>query len=161
MPSLGISSWKGQRSEHLKAIAQYPEIENYLPHRPPFLFVSGILSLEDAEGGRCYLDLHEGYPYLEGGVFPSLLVVESLGQAVAVLQGYRFAALGPKQSVMGYLVKLNDFQFEGTAAVGDRIILAVRPRRKLGKLILFHGEAWVAGKRLCFGEMTFLIESDE
>ena len=145
----------------MNVIVQDAEIENYLPHRPPFLLVSGILSLEDRGGGRCYLDLHEGYPYLEGGIFPSLLVVESLGQAVAALQGYRSPSLGSKRRHMGYLVKLNDFLFEGTAAEGDRMILAVRPRRKLGKLTLFHGEAWVAGRRICSGEMTFLIETGE
>jgi len=101
------------------------------------------------------------YPYLEDGVFPQLLVLEALGQTVAILQGQYFSSLNRKKNERGYLVKLSDFFFEGSARMGNRVILAVRLRRKLGMLVLFHGEAWISEKKICSGEMTFFRETDD
>jgi 3-hydroxyacyl-[acyl-carrier-protein] dehydratase len=136
-------------------------IEDYIPHRPPFLFVGGILDQVHGKANRCYLDLRPGaYPFMEGGVFPPLLVVEALGQAAAVLMGRRMANSGSGESQLGYLVKLNDFFFDSAAMKGERIILRVRLRRRLGKLVLFHGEARVKERRICSGELTFFVESE-
>jgi 3-hydroxymyristoyl/3-hydroxydecanoyl-(acyl carrier protein) dehydratase len=61
---------------------------------------------------------------------------------------------------MAYLVKLNDFVFEGDVRAGDRLLLTARLRRRLGKLVLFKAEASVQGRRICAGEMTFLVKGE-
>lgn len=124
--------------------------------------MSGIKSPFNGEAGSCYLDLIPGaYPYLEDDVFPHLLVLEALGQTVAILQGQHFASSGLKKQERGYLVKLTDFLFEGSARMGERIILEVKMKKKLGMLVLFYGEARVGEKRICSGEMTFFREAED
>ncbi len=135
-------------------------IEDYLPHRPPFLFVSGIDDPYNGAEGKCYLDLtSDTYPYSEDGVFPHLLVLEALGQSIAILQSHYFSSPSLKKSEMGYLVKLNDFLFEDSAKRGNRINLAVRMKKKLGMLVLFRVEASVGKRKICSGEMTIFREA--
>ncbi len=163
MRSRVTSSRKEKRGKTLsQRDSKTKSVEGYLPHRPPFLFVSGIENPYDGEEGRCYLDLTPGdYPYLEDGVFPHMLVLEALGQSVATLQAHHLASTGLKKTEKGYLVKLNDILFEGSARMGDRVILAIRLKGKLGMLVLFKGEARVGERRICSGEMTFFRETDD
>lgn len=163
MRSRATSSRKEKRGKTLsQRDSKTRLVESYLPHRLPFLFVSGIENPYDGEEGRCYLDLTpEEYPYLEDGVFPQMLVLEALGQTVATLQAHHLASTGLKKTERGYLVKLNDILFEGSARMGDRVVLAIRLKRKLGMLVLFKVEARVGERRICSGEMTFFRETDD
>ena len=126
------------------------DIEQYLAHRPPFLFVDELLTI-DADGGRFVLRLGEGDPRLQDGALPPLYLVEALAQSAAAFNGHERPGLAES----GLLVEITA-TFSAPARAGEQVDLEVRRVRMHGQLARFHGEASVSGRILCEAELTVM-----
>ena len=65
-------------------------IREQLPHRYPFLLVDRVIDLELGESIHAYKNLSINEPYFDGHfpeqpVFPGVLLVEAMAQAVGIL----------------------------------------------------------------------------
>lgn len=124
-------------------------IEQWVPHRPPFLFVDEIVSVEK-EGGRFVLALAAEDPRLYDGALPALLLVEALAQSTAAFHG--ITREGRRER--GMLVEIQDAKLFGAATSGDRVLLDVERTRVHGQLARFRGRASVGGRPLVEAELT-------
>ncbi len=134
------------------------EPTDLLPHRPPFLFVSEVVSVVPGVSavGRWHLSGEE--PFFAGLVpgrptLPGVLMVESLAQlgGIAVLSDERFADRLP---LFGGIEKA---RFRRQVTPGETLELEVAFGRLSARAGTGHGRAHVAGKTACEADLLFVL----
>ncbi len=99
-------------------------VEQLLPHRDPFLWVSRVLSCEPGEHIEAQLDVRPDLPIFEGHfpghpVFPGVLIMEALAQAACCC----LMAAQDETVALGYLAGIDKARFRETVLPGDTIDL--------------------------------------
>jgi 3-hydroxyacyl-[acyl-carrier-protein] dehydratase len=134
------------------------QAEDYLPHRPPFLFVSELRSVEPGQAASGSWQLTGDEPFF-GGHFPGrptlpgVLMVEALAQlgGVAVLADPRFAG---KLPLFGGIERA---RFRRQVVPGDRLDLEVNLGRMSARAGKGTGRATVGGDLACQAELLFVL----
>ena len=138
--------------------AALPAPIDVLPHRPPFLFVDALTSLEPGlratgtwhlRGDEWFFPGHfPGRPTL-----PGVLIAESIAQlgAIAVLTDARFTG---KLPLFG---GLDGARFRRQVVPGDTLSLSVELSRLSGRAGKGTGRATVNGEVACECELLFVI----
>ena len=62
------------------------EILNYLPHRDPFLFIDGVISIDEGNSIQAVMHVKDDNLFLEGHfpgnpIVPGVILIEAMGQA--------------------------------------------------------------------------------
>jgi 3-hydroxyacyl-[acyl-carrier-protein] dehydratase len=132
--------------------------EDYLPHRPPFLFVTEVRSLTPGESATGSWQLTGDEPFFAGHfpgrpVLPGVLMVEALAQlgAVAVLADPRYAGRLP---LFGGIDKA---RFRRQVGPGDLLELEVHLGRMSARAGTGSGRATVDGSLACRAELLFVL----
>ena len=135
------------------------EIQQILPHRPPFLFLDRIESVEygvEAVGviddvGRFEYWLRGHFPGFP--VMPGALLVEALAEVGAV------AALGlpTNRGKLAVLTGLDGWRFRRPARPGRPVRLEVRLTATRGNYGRGHARATAEDELLAEGEISFAI----
>ena len=103
------------------------EIQEYLPHRYPFLFVDRVIELELWKYIKAYKNVTTNEPFFPGHfpekqVMPGVLILEAMAQASGIL-GFKTMDKKPEEGSMYYFVGAVSLIFKKPAIPGDRIIL--------------------------------------
>lgn len=113
-------------------------LENLLPHRPPMLLLSGVLSV-DEEGARCEAVVSKDMPFADRqGNLPGWVGIELMAQTIAVWGGRNAQSEGRPVDIgllLGsrkYTSKLNAFP------CGARLIIAAEKIIRDGNMGVFH-----------------------
>ena len=132
--------------------------DDYLPHRPPFLFISELRTVEPGQSATgswhltgeeaCFAGHFPGRPTL-----PGVLMVEALAQlgGVAVLADERFAG---KLPLFGGIEKA---RFRRQVLPGDDLDLEVTLGRMSARAGKGSGRATVGGELACEAELLFVL----
>lgn len=129
-----------------------------LPHRPPFLFVSEVVSVEPGRGavGRWHLNSDE--PFFAGHfpgrpTLPGVLMVEALAQlgGIAVLLDDRF------RSRLPLFGGIDRARFRRQVAPGETLDLEVTLGRLSARAGTGHGRASVSGETACEADLLFVM----
>jgi 3-hydroxyacyl-[acyl-carrier-protein] dehydratase len=142
---------------------EHDEIRKILPHRYPMLLVDRVRSLDPGVGvvavknvtanEPCYADADRTHP---GGLgYPHSLVIESLIQAGALLQGYSTDVSRRAAAGVVVFASITGCRFHGEARPGDVMEHRVRLVRAVSDAVIFTGETWV-GER-CIAQTERLI----
>ncbi|MGO8877516.1 MAG: 3-hydroxyacyl-ACP dehydratase FabZ [Acidimicrobiales bacterium] len=133
-------------------------LEDLLPHRPPFLLLTGVDSVNPGVSATGWWDLSGEESFFQGHfpgrpTLPGVLMVESLAQlgAVAVLADERFAG---KLPLFGGIDRA---RFRRQVVPGDRLDLEVTIGRMSARAGTGHGVATVGGKRACEVDLLFVL----
>ena len=133
------------------------EIMEIIPHRYPFLLIDKVIKIEENKITAIKNVTANEY-YFQGHfpaepVMPGVLIIESLAQAGAV-------ALLSKDEFKGkiaYFAGINNAKFRRKVVPGDTLRLEVELTKIRGKAGVGYGVAYVDDKKVCEGELTFMV----
>lgn len=133
-------------------------IMKILPHRPPFLFIDKILSLEVGKRavGLKYLSMDDYFfkGHFPGRpVMPGVLIVEAMAQVGGVMM------LAPQENrgKLAYFLAADNIKFRKTVVPGDELILEVQAGRIKSKTGQVHGRALVGEKVVAEADLMFAL----
>lgn len=132
--------------------------EEVLPHRAPFLLLTGVASVDPGVSATGHWDLTGEEDFFRGHfpgrpTLPGVLMVESLAQlgAVAVLTDERFSEFLP---LFGGIDRA---RFRRQVVPGDRLDLEVTIGRMSARAGKGHGIASVGGATACEVDLLFVL----
>ena len=133
------------------------EIMKIIPHRYPFLLIDKVEDIEDnkivaIKNVSMNEYFFQGHFPVEP-VMPGVLIIEALAQAGAV-------ALLSKEEFKGkiaYFAGINNAKFRRKVVPGDTLRLEVELTKIRGRAGVGYGIAYVDDKKVCEGELTFMV----
>ncbi|MUG23664.1 3-hydroxyacyl-ACP dehydratase FabZ [Paenibacillus macerans] len=135
------------------------QIQEIIPHRPPFLLVDRIVELEVGKRAVGIKNVTINEPFFTGHfpeypVMPGVLITEALAQvgAVAILQ------VEANRGKIGFLAGLDNFRFRGQVVPGDTLRLEVEIIRLKGSIGKGYAVAKVDEKVVAEGEIMFALQ---
>ena len=133
------------------------EIMDIIPHRYPFLLIDKVIKIEENKITAIKNVTANEY-YFQGHfptepVMPGVLIIESLAQdgAVALLSKDEF------KGKIAYFAGINNAKFRRKVVPGDTLRLEVELTKIRGKAGVGYGIAYVEDKKVCEGELTFMV----
>lgn len=134
------------------------QIQEIIPHRPPFLLVDKIVEMEEGKRAVGIKNVTMNEPFFTGHfpgypVMPGVLITEALAQvgAVAILN------VEANKGKIGFLAGLDNFRFRGQVVPGDTLELEVEITRLKGSIGKGKATARVEGKVVAEGEIMFAL----
>lgn len=133
------------------------EIMDIIPHRYPFLLIDKVIKIEENKI-TAIKNVTANEHYFQGHfptepVMPGVLIIEALAQAGAV-------ALLSKDEFKGkiaYFAGINNAKFKRKVVPGDTLRLEVELTKLRGRAGVGYGIAYVDDKKVCEGELTFMV----
>jgi 3-hydroxyacyl-[acyl-carrier-protein] dehydratase len=143
----------------LPAPIEAAEIEQYLPHRYPFLLLDRVLSMETEPEKKLtgIKNVTKNEHFFQGHfpgkpVMPGVLMIESMAQAAAMLANLD-AELEGRTGEIYYLVKIDKARFSKTVVPGDQLVLEVIQKRIIRGMGLYECKASVDGRQVACCEL--------
>ena len=137
-------------------------IQNYLPHRFPFLLIDKIIELKKSESIVAQKNVSNNEPFFQGHfpdypVFPGVLLLESMAQATAILDVE--SNKRDMSNQLYYFVGVDKARFKKQVMPGDIFIinaLLIQSKRDIHK---FSAECLVENKVVCTAELIGAVRS--
>jgi 3-hydroxyacyl-[acyl-carrier-protein] dehydratase len=130
---------------------------NYIPHRPPFLFVDRVLEEnEDTIKTEKRVDPEEPFfagHYPGNPIMPGVLIFESIFQAGAIMMGKRIANKGR----IPVLTRVNNIKLKHAVHPGDTMQIEVTLKDLVSNAAYMTGKATVNGKTAVTLEFTAML----
>lgn len=133
------------------------QIKEILPHRYPFLLIDRVISI-DGNKIVAIKNVTANENYFQGHfpiepVMPGVLIIEALAQtgAVAILSKDEF------KGKIAYFAGIDKAKFRRKVVPGDTLRLEVELTKIRGKAGIGYGIAYVEDKKVCEGELTFMV----
>ncbi|WP_339339632.1 3-hydroxyacyl-ACP dehydratase FabZ [uncultured Oceanicoccus sp.] len=125
------------------------EIQQYLPHRYPFLLVDRVEELNLGESITAIKNVSINEPFFQGhfpqvSIMPGMLIVEAMAQACGIL-GFKTLDKTPADGSIYLFVGADNIRFKRQVVPGDQLVLKVEyvsDRRGIWK---FKGNCYVDG----------------
>lgn len=135
---------------------EHAELAAHLPHRWPFALVDRVLELTPGKRALCVKCVTASEPFFpghfpDGPIFPGVLLVEAIGQALSLVVSYGRPA-GGRKLLLG---AIREARFFKPVRPGDRVELEVTVDRLVGDLGMGHGVARVDGEVVAKAELSF------
>ena len=148
------------RNPNERDVLDREAIKAVIPHRPPFLFIDRVTTIEYGKRAVGYIDdvsSHEEHilcGHFPGyQVLPGVIVVEALAQ----LGGVAALGLPVNQSRIAMLTGLDSWKFRNPARPGDQIRLETELVRMRGNFGRGFGRATIGDQTVAEGEVSFAI----
>lgn len=142
----------------MEEVIEIEEIQQYLPHRYPFLLVDRVIEIELGKYIKAYKNVTNNEPFFMGHfpgkqVMPGVLILEAMAQASGIL-GFKTMEKKPEEGSIYYFVGADSLRFKRPAVPGDQIILESRVITEKKGIWKFNCNANVEGKTVA--EATIL-----
>jgi predicted hotdog family 3-hydroxylacyl-ACP dehydratase len=141
------------------------EIEKYLPHRPPMVWIDEVTSFSE-RAGECRLKLRADGLYMdENGLRPSSCL-EFIAQAYGFISVcHHIYILDPNSKPLSkaFLASVKDAELPSAAVlrevvVGDELTISISGVRQMGPIVLFNGKISRGDLVLCEAQLKVFKE---
>ena len=146
-----------------KPLMDVVQIQQVLPHRPPFLLVDKIIEQSETHiVGVKAVTMNE--PFFEGHfpgapVMPGVLQLEAMAQVGGILA---LASVPDPENYLTYFLKMDDVKFKNKVSPGDTLIFDLHLEGPIRRgIVVMKGKAYVGNKLACEGVFTALITKDK
>ena len=129
----------------------------YIPHRPPFLFVDRVLE-ENDNTIKTEKKIDPKEPFFEGHypekpIMPGVLIFEAIFQAGAIMMGKRIASEGR----IPVLTRVNNIKLKHAVLPGDTLQVEVTLKDLVSTAAYMTGKASVNGKTAVSLEFSAML----
>jgi 3-hydroxyacyl-[acyl-carrier-protein] dehydratase len=140
-------------------------IQEYLPHRYPFLLVDRVVEVEPGKRLLAYKNVTYNEPFFTGHfpqlpIMPGVLIIEALAQATGLLAGASVPGIMGKGKTY-YLVGLDKARFKRPVVPGDRLMLEASYLRHKRNIWAFACRAEVDGEFVASAEIMCAAAEQE
>jgi len=123
------------------------EFLQYIPHRPPFLFVDRVVKVTE-DGIATQKEVKAEEPYFKGHypgrpIMPGVLILESVFQTGAILMGKR---LEGAENRLPVITRVNHVKFKHAVFPGDTMEIEVQLTQWMEPACFLSGRVTVNGK---------------
>ncbi|ALS26062.1 3-hydroxyacyl-ACP dehydratase FabZ [Paenibacillus cisolokensis] len=134
------------------------QIQEIIPHRPPFLLIDRILEVEAGVRAVGIKNVTMNEPFFTGHfpgypVMPGVLIVEALAQVGSVAMLMKEENRGK----LGFFAGIDGFRFRDQVKPGDTLRLEVEITRLKGTIGKGQAVATVDGRKVAEGELMFAL----
>ena len=134
------------------------QIQNIIPHRPPFLLVDRILELEPGKRGVGLKNVTVNEPFFQGHfpgypVMPGVLVLEALAQVGAAV----ILSMEENRGKIGLFAGVDEFRWREQVKPGDTLTLEVEILRVRGPVGKGRATARVGERVAAEGALMFAL----
>lgn len=131
------------------------EIQEYLPHRYPFLLVDRVLTLEKGKSIVAMKNVTINEDFFNGHfpdfpVMPGVLILEAMAQAAGIL-GFKTVNKKPADGSIYYFVGADKLRFKRPVQPGDQLKLEANILAEKRGIWKFDCKASVDGELVCSG----------
>jgi 3-hydroxyacyl-[acyl-carrier-protein] dehydratase len=138
------------------------QIQQILPHRPPFLFIDHVIDYEPGVWAKALKRVRADEPHFAGHfpeqpIMPGVLILEALAQTGGI-------ALLSEQENRGKIALFGGVRkarFRAIAVPGDVLELECRLTRRHGPVGTGEAVARVGDRTVCTAELTFALQQGE
>jgi len=132
-------------TEALKFPLPIGKLSEYLPHRPPAVWIDEVISV-DKTGGRCLTEIKDA-PYVNEGLLRPSSFIELIAQTygfVHICQIILGLGEGLERPTKTYLVGIRGMQMnsDSQVSIGESIGIVVKNVGQLGPLVLVDGKVF-------------------
>jgi 3-hydroxyacyl-[acyl-carrier-protein] dehydratase len=133
------------------------EIQEYLPHRYPFLLVDRVLEVVPGEVVRGYKNVTINEAFFNGHfpghpVMPGVLIIEAMAQLSGVL-AFETKNRRPAEGYTYYLAGVDGARFKRPVVPGDQLVMEGRILADKRGVMKFDCKAFVDGELACSAEI--------
>ena len=137
-------------------------IQNYLPHRYPFLLIDKVIDIKKNKSIIAQKNVSYNEPFFQGHfpdypVFPGVLLLEAMAQATAILDIESNNRDMSKQ--LYYFVGIDKARFKKQVVPGDIIIINATLNQSKSDIHKFSSECHVNDEVVCTSELIGAIRS--
>lgn len=132
-------------------------VQEYLPHRPPFLFVDKINELTPGEFICAQKNVSISEPFFEGHfpgnpIVPGVILIEAMAQAAGIL-AFHTVERKPEDGAMYMVVGVDGARFKKPVVPGDVVMLKAEILSHKRQIWKFKGIAEVDGEMVASAEI--------
>ncbi len=140
-------------------------IQEYLPHRYPFLMVDRVIECEPGKRLLAIKNVTYNEPYFQGhfpnqSIMPGVLIMEALAQSTGLLASESAPEVLGK-GVIYYLVGLDKVRFKRPVVPGDQLMLEAKYLRHKRNIWAFSCRAEVEGEFVASAEIMCAAAESE
>ena len=132
------------------------DIQNYLPHRYPFLLIDKIIDFKKDSYLIAQKNVTINEPFFQGHfpnhpVFPGVLILEAMAQATALLDFK--SNVREKDKLLYYFVGIDKARFKKPVLPGDVLIIDVKLTQSKRDVYKFTATCKVEDAIVCTAEL--------
>ena len=138
------------------------DIQNYLPHRYPFVLIDKILNFKKHDCLKAQKNVSNNEPFFQGHfpghpVFPGVLILEAMAQATALLDFKSNER--EKDSLLYYFVGIDKARFKKPVVPGDIMIIDVKLNQSKRDVHKFTASCMVDETIVCTAELLGAVRA--
>ena len=135
-------------------------IQNYLPHRYPFLLIDKIIDVKKGKEITAQKNVSNNEPFFQGHfpgypVFPGVLLLEAMAQATAILDVQSNKRDMSKH--LYYFVGIDNARFKKQVVPGDIVLIYAKLVQSKSEVHKFSAECKVDDETVCKADLIGAI----